>query len=102
MSLETGLAKRVNGAVPPDIPLSEIQLGSLEFWSLDDDARDGAFATLRREAPVSFWPAIKYEGFQAGDGYWALTKLDDVHFASRHPDIFSSVPNITINDQTPQ
>lgn len=42
------------------------------------------------------------DGFVAGNGYWALTKHEDVHFASRHPEIFSSVPNITINDQTPE
>lgn len=106
MSLKTGpkkaLAPRTNGAPPPDIPLADIHLESLAFWELDDDFRDGAFATLRREAPISFWPAVEYEGFEPGDGHWALTKHDDVHFASRHPDIFSSSPNITINDNTPE
>jgi len=102
VSLTTGIATRVNGAPPPEIPLADIHLESLDFWGLDDDIRDGVFATLRREAPISFWPAIEMEGFEAGNGYWALTKLDDVHFASRHPDIFSSVPGITINDQMPE
>ncbi|RAU97257.1 cytochrome P450 [Mycobacterium colombiense] len=106
MSLKTGpekaLAPRTNGAPPPEIPLADIHLESLAFWELDDDFRDGAFATLRREAPISFWPAVEYEGFEPGDGHWALTKHDDVHFASRHPDIFSSSPNITINDNTPE
>lgn len=106
MSLKTGpekaLAPRTNGAPPPDIPLADIHLESLAFWELDDDFRDGAFATLRREAPISFWPAVEYEGFEPGDGHWALTRHDDVHFASRHPDIFSSSPNITINDNTPE
>jgi methyl-branched lipid omega-hydroxylase len=102
MSLKTGISTRVNGAPPPEIPLADIHLESLEFWSLDDDVRDAAFATLRREAPISFWPAIQMEGFESGSGYWALTKLDDVHYASRHPDIFSSAPGITINDQTPE
>jgi len=102
VSLETGIATRPNGAPPPEIPLADIQLGSLEFWELDDDYRDGAFATLRREAPISFWPAIELPGFAAGTGHWALTKLDDVFNASRHPDIFSSSPGITINDQNPE
>ncbi|OBJ03656.1 cytochrome [Mycobacterium sp. 1482292.6] len=106
MSLKTGpekaLAPRTNGAPPPVIPLADIHLDSLAFWELDDDFRDGAFATLRREAPISFWPAVEYEGFEPGDGHWALTRHDDVHFASRHPDIFSSSPNITINDNTPE
>ncbi|OMC44042.1 cytochrome P450 [Mycobacterium sp. IS-1264] len=106
MSLTTGpkkgIATRQNGTPPPDIPLADIHLESLDFWALDDDVRDGAFATLRREAPISFWPAIEMEGFESGNGYWALTKLDDVHFASRHPDIFSSSPNITINENAPE
>ncbi len=102
MSLKTGIATRVNGAPPPEIPLADIHLESLEFWGLDDDYRDGAFATLRREAPISFFPAIELEGFVASTGAWSLTKHDDVHFASRHPDIFSSAGGITINDQTPE
>lgn len=102
MSLETGVATQPNGTPPPEIPLAEIQLESLDFWVRNDNVRDAAFATLRRESPISFWPAIQMEGFETGEGYWALTKLDDVHFASRHPDIFSSAGGITINDQTPE
>ncbi|WP_322861195.1 cytochrome P450 [Mycobacterium europaeum] len=102
MSLKTGIATRTNGAPPPEVPLSDIHLDSLDFWGQDDDFRDGAFTTLRREAPISFWPAIEMEGFEAGEGYWSLTKHDDVHFASRHPEIFSSSPNITVNDNAPE
>jgi len=102
VSLKPGIATRVNGAPPPDIPLADIHLESMDFWGLDDDVRDGVFATLRREAPISFWPAIEFEGVDVGPGYWSLTKLDDVHFASRHPDIFSSAGGITIGNQTPE
>ena len=52
-TIESGIARRENGIPPPEVPLSDIDLGSLEFWSRDDDRRDGAFATLRREAPIS-------------------------------------------------
>ncbi len=96
------LTPRVNGAAPPEIPLADVNLSSFKFWGLDDDVRDGTFATLRREAPISFWPPIHYEGFARGEGHWALTKLDDVFFASRHPEIFSSAGGITISDQTPE
>ncbi len=102
MTLTTGIATRTNGAPPPEVPLADIHLESLEFWGRDDDFRDGAFATLRREAPLSFWPAIEYEGFDAGSGYWALTRHDDVFYASRHPEIFSSAGGITIGDQMPE
>ena len=51
MGVKTGISTRVNGAPPPEIALADIHLESLDFWALDDDIREGAFATLRREAP---------------------------------------------------
>ena len=53
-SRRVGIATKTNGTAPPDVPLSDIDLGDWKFWVLDDDMRDGAFTTLRREAPVSF------------------------------------------------
>ena len=97
-----GIAPRVNGQAPPHVPLSEIDLGTIGFWARDDDYRDGAFATLRQQSPVTFFHEIDYDGFAAGPGHWTLMKFDDVHFASRHPEIFSSYPNITIGDQAPE
>ncbi|QEN14201.1 cytochrome P450 [Mycolicibacterium sp. ELW1] len=97
-----GIATRVNGQQPPEMALEDINLGTFEFWGMDDALRDGAFATLRREAPIKFFHEVEFEGIEAGPGHWALTKLDDVFYASRHPDIFSSYPNITIGDQIPE
>ena len=85
-----GIATRVNGIAPPEVPLSDINLGSWDFWGLDDDVRDGTFATLRREDPVSFHESFIGEEFTPGAGHWALTRYDDVFYASRHPEIFSS------------
>ncbi|GAA2565706.1 cytochrome P450 [Mycolicibacterium diernhoferi] len=96
------IAQRVNGAPPQPVSLADIDLGSWRFWQRDDDFRDGAFATLRREAPVCFHRPITADGVEAGAGHWALTRYDDVHYASRHPDLFSSSPNITMGDQTPE
>lgn len=92
-----GIATRANGAAPPDVPLSDIDLGSWAFWNQDDDVRDGAFATLRREAPISFHPALETPTNDRV-GHWAVTRHDDVWFASRHPHIFSSSPSIVISD----
>ena len=84
------------------MPLSDIDLGSWKFWVADDDLRDGAFATLRREAPISFHAPLETPGVQEGPGHWAITRYDDVWYASRHPHIFSSSPSITINDANPE
>jgi len=97
-----GIATRRNGTAPPEVPLADVDLGSWRFWLLDDDLRDGAFATLRREAPISFHQPLETPGVDSGAGHWALTKFDDIWFASRHPQIFSSSPSITINDANPE
>lgn len=91
---------RANGAAPPEVPLPQVDLGSWEFWAMDDDVRDGAFATLRREAPISYHPPLFVEDFSDNVGHWALTRYDDVFYASRHPEIFSSAAGFTIGDQT--
>jgi cytochrome P450 len=96
-----GIATRVNGAAPPFVPLEEIDLASWDFWAQDDDFRDGAFATLRREARIAFHQELAQEGLVSGTGHWALTRYDDVWHVSRHPHIFSSSPSITIPDQNP-
>jgi len=94
-----GFARRENGLPPPHVPLAEIDLGTIEFWDWDDDRRDGAFATLRRESPVTFFEVPEFAGFPTGTGHWALTTFDDVHHASRHPELFSSSPTSTsLND----
>src|SRR5215208_7063524 len=96
-----GIARRKNGVSPPDVPLADIDLGTLEFWEWDDDLRDGAFATLRRESPITFFEVPEIAGFAPGAGHWALTTYDDVHHASRHPEIFSSIPTSTALNDVP-
>jgi cytochrome P450 len=96
-----GIARRENGVPPPDVALADIDMASLEFWERDDDLRDGAFATLRRESPITFFEVAEFPGFPAGGGHWALTRFEDVHYASRHPEIFSSVPTSTSLNEVP-
>ncbi|PRC43334.1 cytochrome P450, partial [Mycobacterium sp. ITM-2017-0098] len=106
MSLKTGVDTetviRTNGIAPPDVPLADINLGSWDFWGLDDDVRDGAFATLRRDAPITFHSSYVADPEAEVAGHWALTRYDDVFYASRHPEIFSSALGITVGDQTPE
>ena len=102
MGLRTDVT-RTNGLAPADVPLSDIDLGSWDFRGLDDDIRDGAFATLRREAPISFHESIVGDpDAEEVAGHWALTRHDDVFYASRHPEVFSSALGITVGDQTPE
>jgi cytochrome P450 len=96
-----GIATRVNGGMPPDVPLSDVNLGAWDFWAQDDDLREGAFATLRRHDPISWQPEFVVAA-DPGPGHWAVTRYDDVFHASRHPEIYSSSLGITIGDQTPE
>jgi cytochrome P450 len=63
------------------------------FWSRTFEHRDETFARLRADAPVSWHPARHArdvpEQYQE-TGFWALTKKDDVAFASQNHELFSS------------
>jgi cytochrome P450 len=86
-----------------DLALDEIRLGDIEQWMRPD--REGIFAKLRAEAPVSFQeeplppPDVP---FPQGPGFWALTRFDDVMRVSRDPDGFHSAPSINIGDIPPE
>jgi len=86
-----------------DLAVNEIRLGDIEQWMRPD--REGIFAKLRAEAPVSFHeeaelpPEIPYP---QGPGFWALTRFDDVMRVSRDPDGFHSAPSVNIGDIPPE
>jgi len=86
-----------------DLAVDEIRLGDIEQWMRPD--REGIFAKLRAEAPVSFHeeaelpPEIPYP---QGPGFWALTRFDDVMRVSRDPDGFHSAPSVNIGDIPPE
>jgi cytochrome P450 len=87
-----------------DLALEEIRLGDLEgIWMRPD--REGIFAKLRAEAPVSFHAEPVFEtpaGPSQGPGFWALTRYDDVMRVSRDPDTFRSAPGTNIGDIPPE
>jgi cytochrome P450 len=82
-----------------DLALDEIHLGDIEQWMRPD--REGIFAKLRAEAPISFHeePVPPPEvPFPQGPGFWALTRYADVMQVSRDPDTFHSAPTSTVGD----
>ena len=64
--------------------------------------REAAFATLRRESPITHYDEPVIEGtaieFPVGNGFYAITKYRDVQTASRHPEIFLSGPGRGLDD----
>ena len=79
----------------PKIPASidDIHLDTQDFWTAPVEEREGAFALLRRDAPMSF-----HEEFDPppevplpkGPGYWSVVRHADVLTASRRADLFCS------------
>ena len=76
--------------------VDNIDLSDMEFWRRPWAEREVAFATLRRESPITHFDEPVIEGtsieFPVGNGFYALTKYRDVQTASRHPEVFLSGP----------
>ena len=64
------------------------ELAGIDLWDKDrfvDGVPHDWFTKLRREAPV-YW----HEGSEAGDGFWTLTRYDDVVAVNRDYETYSS------------
>ena len=86
--------------VPADVALGSFDLSDPEFWLQSREYREGAFATLRRDQPVSWFDEREFEGvpFPKGPGYWSIVNHDDVWHASRNPQLFASGQGVNIGD----
>ncbi len=82
------------------VAVDSINISDPEFWKGSRQYRESVFATLRREAPVKFFPEIPLANFPVGPGYWALTKHDDIWHVSRNPELFCSGKGSNIADLT--
>lgn len=85
---------------PAHMPLGSFDLSDPGFWVLPRDRREGAFATLRREQPVSWWEEWEFPDaqFPKGPGYWSLVNHEDVWQVSRNPQRFQSGQGVNIGD----
>jgi cytochrome P450 len=80
------------------LAVDEIDLSDPEFWLRPPEEREGAFATLREERPVSFHAEREFPPLPVGVGYWALTRHADVLEVSRRADLFCSGQGSQIGD----
>src|SRR5581483_3986618 len=79
-----------------DLSVDEIRLGQPETWLRPD--REGMFAKLRAERPVSFHEEADIPNFPRGPGFWAVTRYADVMQVSRDADTFISGKGSNIAD----
>ncbi len=80
------------------LAVDEIDLSDLKFWERPLEEREGAFATLRDERPVSFHEEPDLQVLPQGPGYWALTLHRDILLASRTPEVYCSGKGSSIAD----
>jgi cytochrome P450 len=68
-----------------------IDLNAEEFWSLGQEARAAAFATLRKEAPLARYtePELPFLPSSGGE-YVAVTRHADIDHISSNPELFCS------------
>ncbi len=80
------------------VDVDDIALSDRDFWLRPLEEREGAFATLREERPISFHEEPEYGVIPKGPGYWALTRHADIVYASRRADLFCSGQGSNIGD----
>ncbi len=81
------------GADPYSVPLDQIDVSDGALWAADEFW--GYFERLRNEDPVHYCARSEF------GPYWSVTKYDDVVYVEKNPEIFSSVPSITVGDPEP-
>jgi cytochrome P450 len=77
---------------PAPLPLAEIDLTALDFWTRPWAEREAAFLALRQAESLQRFddPVVEALNIPAGRGYYALVRHRDVAEASRHPEVFTS------------
>jgi cholest-4-en-3-one 26-monooxygenase len=84
MPTDQNPSSATTGAAAP--PLDGVQVADREYWL--EGAPHEVFAQMRRECPVHWSPG--FSEFPEEDGFWSVTRADDVHAVSRDWQLFSS------------
>ena len=78
------------GKNPQDIPLEDYDVSQRELFR--SNTMWSFFERLRNEEPVHYCKDSEF------GPYWSITKFDDISAIEGNPDVFSSEPNIGIQD----
>src|SRR4051812_32509383 len=84
------------------IDLDSVDLSDREFWGRPPAERHAVFDALRRERPFAFFAEPVIPLFEAGPGYYAVTRYADLDAISSQPAIFCSGKGaVSIADMPP-
>jgi len=78
-----------------------VDIATKEFWARPWAEREEAFMALRRDTPVAWNHPMESDLLPPQEntrGFWSLTKYEDIRFASRNPQIFSSEGGVILED----
>lgn len=70
---------------------------SRDFWAQPFDIRDRTFARLRGMDGLSWHRPLPTLFEISEPGFWALTRRADIHFASHHPELFTSTLGVALD-----
>ena len=90
--------------VQPGVELGSFNLSDPEFWNAPREFREGAFHTLRTQAPLTFWEEWDFPTRRSrrAPATGRSTTYNDVWHVNRNPQIFSSAGGITVPDSQPE
>ncbi|HEX3899298.1 MAG TPA: cytochrome P450 [Mycobacteriales bacterium] len=76
-----------------------VSVSPLSFWERTATERDASFKILRDERPVSWHPPLEGSLMEAEqDGFWAVTRHEDVVAISKNPEVFCSGQGVMIEE----
>ena len=76
---------------------SPVDITSHAFWSQPFDRRDETFACLRADEGLSWHQPLSTLFDLEEPGFWALTRREDIVFASQHPELFTSERGVALD-----
>lgn len=76
---------------------SSFDITSHAFWSQPFAQRDQTFACLREREGLSWHRPLSSLFPMDEDGFWALTRREDIVFASQHPELFTSAQGVALD-----
>lgn len=76
---------------------SPFDITSHDFWSQPFDVRDQTFAQLRALDGISWHRPLPTLFDIDEPGFWALTRREDIHFASHNPELFTSTLGVALD-----
>jgi cytochrome P450 len=75
---------------PVDRTHHHLDISSWDFWLRPFEERDERFAQLRAAPEITWHAPLPTYNEHEEPGFWALTRIEDIEYVSKNPDLFAS------------